>query len=377
MDRIKIAYLDFSPHYAGAERALATIIANLDRTKFEPIIVFPYPLPHHKRYNELNCSMQYLCSKVKWWMGTERWSKPPRGTDFLKRTIFGHLLSEFLLKENIKILHVNLLRPDSTMWLMESHSKGIKIIGHFRSLPKEWIPGPNLQKCVDVLISVSNIVKANADTVYFHPNSIVIYDSVSSTRFNTKNAKSLNARPKIISSVAALFPNKGHDNAIIAFSKITTELPGYSLHIVGGGNKEELVRLEQLAYQYEVSDKVFFSKGQVDDVASVYRNSQLVLSLTKEGEAFGLVPYEAALCGTPVIAPNRGAITELLHDGQSSIFVDTTDVDAIAKKILWALNNLNECSNIVNETQVVIGNKLTPTVMTSKLMALYSELSKF
>ena len=101
------------------------------------------------------------------------------------------------------------------------------------------------------------------------------------------------------------------------------------------------------------------------------------MSLTKEGEAFGLVPYEAALCGTPVIAPNRGAITELLHDGQSSIFVDTTDVDAIAKKILWALNNLNECSNIVNETQVVIGNKLTPTVMTSKLMALYSELSKF
>jgi glycosyltransferase involved in cell wall biosynthesis len=46
-------------------------------------------------------------------------------------------------------------------------------------------------------------------------------------------------------------------------------------------------------------------------------------------EPFGLVLIEAMACGTPVIAYNRGAVSEIIKDGKSGFIVDNQD-DAIA-----------------------------------------------
>jgi glycosyltransferase involved in cell wall biosynthesis len=41
-------------------------------------------------------------------------------------------------------------------------------------------------------------------------------------------------------------------------------------------------------------------------------------------EPFGLVMIEAVACGTPVIALNRGSVSEVIQDGVSGFVVDTT-----------------------------------------------------
>ena len=50
-------------------------------------------------------------------------------------------------------------------------------------------------------------------------------------------------------------------------------------------------------------------------------------------EPFGLVVIEAMVCGTPVVALRRGAVPELIVDGQTGIIVDHPDElpDAIAR----------------------------------------------
>lgn len=370
-EKIKIAYLDYSPHFAGAERALCTIISHLDRSRFEPIIIFPYPRAHHDRYNSLGCEIVYLCDGLKWWMGGDRWRHPMRGTDFLKRTILGFRMSRFLRKHGIKLLHVNLLRPDSLMWLLPSKRCGVKVVGHFRSLPMSWVPSETVQRQCDCIISVSNIVKDHAMSRFVHPANVVVYDSIP----NMGNSVTHNqSRPLVLSSVAALFPNKGHDNAIRAFGKIAYKYPDYELHIVGGGSDAEICRLENIAEECAISDKVKFTRKQVSDVAAVYRHSKLVLSLTKEGEAFGLVPFEAAMCDTPAIAPDKGAIKEILKDGESAILVETEDVDAIAHRIDWSLTHYDECRRICAKTQEIVRSKLTPQEMDRQIMNVYDRL---
>ena len=138
--KTKVAYLDYSPHFAGAERALYTIISHLDRERFEPILVFPFPYEHHHRYDDLDCEKIYLSDGLKWWMGSDRWKSPIKGSDFIKRTIFGYRLANQLSKRGVRILHVNLLRPDSLMWIWFCESFGIKVVGHFRSLSMAWVP---------------------------------------------------------------------------------------------------------------------------------------------------------------------------------------------------------------------------------------------
>lgn len=371
--KAKVAYLDYSLHFAGAERALYTIISNLDRKRFEPIIVFPFPCEHHHRYDDLSCEKLYLSDGIKWWMGSDRWKKPIRGTDFVKRTIFGYRLAKFLSSKGIKILHVNLLRPNSLMWIWFCRRFDIKVVGHFRSLSMEWVPSCSVQEKCDAIISVSNIVREHAMSMFQHLNNNVVYDSISFSRDLSSYIKK-----NVISSVGVLASHKGHDNAIRAFDKISEKYPDYELYIVGGGmdSHSELGRLKDIARTTKSSDRIKFTEKQVDNVELYYGQSKLVLSLTKQGEAFGLVPFEAALCGTPTVAPNKGAITELLVDGVSGILVETLDVDAIAKRIDWALSNYDECCKISRRTLNVIEECLQPEIMANQIMKIYSQLLK-
>ena len=364
--KTKIAYLDYSPHFAGAEQALSTIIANLDRNKFIPIIVFPYPCEHHHRYDNLDCEKKYLSNKIKWWMGSDFWKRPIRGTDFLKRTILGYKLAVFLISQNIKILHVNLLRPDCLMWLFFCKIMGIHIIGHFRSLPMSWVPSRLVQQSCDVIISVSNIVREHAMSKYTHKHNIVIYDSVPSPLICKQYTRS-----NIISSVAALFPNKGHDNAIRAFALITNKYPEYELQIVGGGNNQELQRLKDLTQELNLTSKVKFTGKQISNMEIIYAQSKLILSLTKEGEAFGLVPFEASTYNTPFIAPEKGAIKEILKNNISGILVDTEDYIAVARKIDWVLSHYDESIKISENAHEIVKTQLTPQQMDRRIMKIY------
>lgn len=234
----------------------------------------------------------------------------------------------------------------------------------------EWVPPVSVQKRCDVIISVSNIVREHAMSAYQHPKNEVIYDSIALSH----NKSQESTKKKMISSVAALFPNKGHDNAIMAFDKIASKYSDYELYIVGGGHDNELQRLKAIANATSCPERIKFTEKQVSNVEEYYSQSQLILSLTKEGEAFGLVPFEAALCGTPTIVPNRGAVTELLEDGVSGIMVESLDVDAIAERIDWALSHSDKCLAICANTLKVIESRLTPEIMDKHIMDVYLNL---
>ena len=225
---INVAYLDYSHVFAGAEQVLYTIISNLDRSRFTPILIFPYSQNHHYRYGDLDCKKIYLNGGLKWWMGSDRWKHPLRGTDFLARTIWGFQLASVLKKKKVDILHVNLLRPDCLMWLLPVKKAGIKIVGHFRSQALEWIPSAKVQKCCDLVLCVSKYSRSRFLTKGDFVESKALYDSIDINKFCCELSKE-EAKKKLgfsenvflISSVGQLSRHKGHDNAILAFSKIS------------------------------------------------------------------------------------------------------------------------------------------------------------
>ena len=115
--KIKIAYLDQSHIYSGAESSLNSMIKYLDKDLFEPIIIFKFPLDHQKRYSNLDCKKIFLFEKIKWWMGSDRWKRPIRGSDFFTRIILGLKLAFLVKKNNVDVLHINLMKPNSFWWV--------------------------------------------------------------------------------------------------------------------------------------------------------------------------------------------------------------------------------------------------------------------
>lgn len=381
---IKIAYLDFSPVFAGAERVLFNAISNLDRSKYEPILVFPYPRPHQERYKSLDCEKIWLNRSRRWWMGGDYWKKPLKGSDLLKRAIFGLQLARFIRKNNIQVLDVNLMRNDIKMWVWGTRKfTDAKIIGHYRSQSLEWIAPADGQCLFDLIVCVSEFSRSRFLTPGEFCKTGVLYDAVnidemqsSLSKEEAKKALGLDPSWKIISSVGQLSIHKGHDTAIRALARLKERYPDYRLLIAGGGRDSLVKYYQDIIKEERLEDRVIFPGKQLGDIQTVYRASDLTLSLTKVGEGFGLVPYESTLLGTPFIAPSFGAVMEFVKDGENGMLVDTNNLDDVIDKIDWALSHTSETREMVRRLQQVIYDKLTPRCLADNLDTVYSELLK-
>ena len=378
----RVAFLDYSPVFAGAERVLYNVIAHIDRSKYEPVIVFPYPMEHQKRYDTLNCEKIYLSDGLKWWMGSDRWEKPIKGTDFVKRFEYGRRIARLIKRRKIDILDVNLMRRDIKMWVWATRKfTDAKIIGHYRSQAQDWVAPADAQRLFDCIACVSAFSRMRFQLKGAFVRSEVLYDSVDidvmkcdKNKADAKQEFGYSNEDILLVSVGQLSLHKGHDTAIRAFARITEEFPTAKLLVAGGGSDELVKYYRDLANSLGVANKVTIPGKQLGNIQNVYRAANLTLSLTKVGEGFGLVPYESTLLGTPFIAPDFGAVKEFVEDGETGFLVDTNNLDAVTEKIRFVLSNQELASKTVENLTSIIHSKLHPSVLTENLDKLYSSL---
>ena len=75
------------------------------------------------------------------------------------------------------------------------------------------------------------------------------------------------------------------------------------------------------------SDKQIIYIGEISSEHKKhwYRHARATLFPIQWGEPFGLVLVESMACGTPVVALNRGAVPEIVVDGETGFVVDSID----------------------------------------------------
>ena len=378
----KVAFLDYSPVFAGAERVLYNVITHMDRSKYEPILIFPFPMEHQKRYDSLDCEKFYLADRRRWWMGSDRWKHPLKGTDFLKRTVMGGIIARLINEHAIDILDVNLMRFDVKMWVWATRRfTRAKIVGHYRSQKQSWVAPADAQRLFDVVACVSEFSRMRFRLKGDFVKSVVLYDSVDVdlmkselTKEEAKKNLGLSPEAILLTSVGQLSKHKGHDMAIRAFARISSDFPQARLLIAGGGDSALVDYYRNLVTELGVTNEVIISGKQLGNIQDVYRATDLTLSLTKVGEGFGLVPYESALLGTPFIAPCFGAVCEFVEDGKTGLLVDTNNLEAVIEKILFALSNVDKTAAMVEKLQAVIFDKLHPMNLADNLDRLYESL---
>ena len=81
------------------------------------------------------------------------------------------------------------------------------------------------------------------------------------------------------------------------------------------------------------TDVVYAGEADGDHKRELYRDAAAVLMPIVWNEPFGLVMAEAQACGTPVIAFNRGAASEIVRHDETGFLVRDVDgmVDAISR----------------------------------------------
>jgi glycosyltransferase involved in cell wall biosynthesis len=126
--------------------------------------------------------------------------------------------------------------------------------------------------------------------------------------------------------VGRIDTRKGIDVAIRALALLPVEA---TLTWIGAGDEDERARLDALARELGVHERVAWGTRRREELPAVYRDADAFVFPSTWSEPLGLVPIEAMACGLPVVGSGTGGSGEFLVDGRTAV-VATPVGDATA-----------------------------------------------
>ncbi len=146
--------------------------------------------------------------------------------------------------------------------------------------------------------------------------------------------------PSII-FLGRLVKTKGVEDAIIAFERISSELPDSNMWIVGRGLKEYELHLKGLVHTLELDDKVEF-KGFVSNIEKFELLSRAHLILVPSAhEGWGLIVPEANIVGTPAVVYNVAGLRNVTRTDVNGVVVKP-DPENLATATIKLLKNKSD-----------------------------------
>lgn len=171
---------------------------------------------------------------------------------------------------------------------------------------------------------------ANSKTVakrinkYYRRDSQVIYPPVETTHFFLSDLATQQPEEKYFLAGCRLVPYKRIDIVVEAFKKLGSD---YKLKIFGDG--VDLKRLQNIAG--EATNIEFLGRVSEDEKAVLYSRSQAFIN--PQEEDFGITPVESMASGRPVIAYQKGGVTETVIEGQTGVFFTEQTADSIVAAV--------------------------------------------
>jgi glycosyltransferase involved in cell wall biosynthesis len=167
----------------------------------------------------------------------------------------------------------------------------------------------------------------------------VIYNGVDSERYHPADAeyrramRSSHGIPEdavVLTSVAQLRPEKGHDVLVEAFSRIPVELNTYLLLVGDGARKGEL---ESMIAAKGIAERVMLAGEQADVRPWLAMSDAFVLASTAV-ETFSNAALEAAASGLPLVMSDIGGARELVGADAHEWLTPPASVEALRERLV-------------------------------------------
>ena len=205
-------------------------------------------------------------------------------------------------------------------------------------IKRRWIYRKIIQLAfqkADAVVAISNSVKESLQKALATPEHKIktIYNGVDVKKYQQK-ARERQTCTKMI-YVGRLSPEKGVETILKALVNISNEVP-YRFEIVGDGSERE--RLEAFVREHSLSDRVYFW-GTRSDIPEILNQADIFVHMPNCDEGFGITIVEAMASGLLCICAKKGAIPELIRDGENGILVDSADPGQLAEVLMCVLQN--------------------------------------
>lgn len=313
----------------GGESYLLSLVENLNRDIFEPIVLSFTDGPMIERLKSLGIKTHVLHTEKPF--DIRVWKK----------------VQTLISEEKIDIVHAHGTRANSNMfWAAKKSGVPLVYTCHAWSfhLDQNAVKKRIRILSEDFLTSKANVnicgSKANRDTgkkMFRKFDAVVINNSIDPQKFNPygtyKNVREelgIKQEEIVITSVARFTLQKQPLKLIAAFKKVADKVDNVKLLMVGDGEQKQ--KALQLIQKLGIEDKVILQPFR-QDVPDVLAASDIFV-LPSLWEAFPIALLEAMSMGKAVIGTNVDGTPEIIEHGKNGLLIG---IDQLEKDVADAL----------------------------------------
>lgn len=238
----------------------------------------------------------------------------------------------------------------------------------------DLIWGKKILNDAAALIAVSNVevqqykqLGIDKDRIIIVPNGIDIEEYNKNTSPGKFKLTQGITTEYMILYLGRIHQIKGLKFLIESFKQVSNSIENVSLLIAGpdDGYKTEL---ENFVKSLKIKNVKFID--YVKNVSEAYSDADLLV-YPAIYEIFGLVPFEAIACGTPIIVTKDCGCGELVKEGECGFVVNYNNLDELSSKINYLLKNPEVGFKMVDNGKKYIKNNLLWNEIVMKVEKLY------
>lgn len=190
-------------------------------------------------------------------------------------------------------------------------------------VPIEKFRFPEIANSLNISFEAKNYYIAISERQKELAKDLEIYD-VNYNGIDVKRFQFNNQGGDSLIWIGRIVPEKGLKTAIEVANK--TNLP---LKIIGSVADQKYFDKE-IQTKIDKSNQIeYLGEKTGGELVKIYQDAKILLFPIDWEEPFGLVLTEAMACGTPVVAFDRGAVSEIIKDGVTGFICPPNDVEAM------------------------------------------------
>lgn len=382
----------------GSDTCLYYLIKQLDRSKYEPILLYKYdgtllrelesmgikiiPIP-----KVLKARLHAKLLAISKESNTQIKSRNLK-TKLIKKSgsvglFFGTLkhtlktipeiiqCANIIINNRIDIVHTNHYLTGDRPMLIAAILTRRKVISHNRGLYEPDFIDRFLSKFIDQIVSMSDF----STSVYVkggvqEAKCITIYDGIDLEKFEPQNVQS---EKVIIGCIGRIEKWKGQQVLVEAAEIIVKIIPDIKFLFVGEGDNEKEIKVQ---IQSKGLEKYFDFTGHVTNVKDHMKKSTIIVHTSIEPEPFGMVIIEAMALEKPVIATNIGGPLEIIDNENDGLLIPPNNPNVLAESIILLTKDYNLRIRIGKKGREKVIEKFDSSKYAKQIELVYEKLTK-
>ncbi|MCM8777984.1 MAG: glycosyltransferase [Candidatus Omnitrophica bacterium] len=265
----------------------------------------------------------------------------PSYNSYIKGIVIGF---EKLLSEGFRpdIIHANLYKTGIPAYIIKKrYNIPYVFTEHYSGYARKTINKKKLKMAktgienADLVLPVSNSLKEDILSYGINGSFEIVPNVVSDNFYYNPEMKNMSGIKKVL-CVAAMHPKKNIPNLINACKVIHNIRQGWTLDIVGEG--EKLKEYQKMVSDLSLDKFIHFLGGkQKKEIAYLMQTSDFFV-LPSKYENLPCVLLESLSCGLPVVATKVGGIPEIINE-TNGILVEPDNPKELAQAMLYMMDN--------------------------------------